>query len=269
MTAATLTFTLLLSVGLQGHESVCFAAWDGNNEINSLEISPDNLETGDVCQDCTKMFELLVNMLSNADLQKKITAGIDSLCAQLPEAPAKICKLEVDKMLPVAITFLTGMAKPAEICKLVGLCGSSDSQEKMLSYLVQQTLQAAAKPSTQCSFCVFLFKTLEDLLPRERTEGAVIKLFEEVCHIVPSAHRGQCEAIISKYGKTVLDAIIGYATPEAICALIHLCKGQEAPAVDPCTVPTYQCRDIKTAVKCGTVSYCQKFAWKPLTYDAI
>uniref|UniRef100_A0A1A8PMP6 Surfactant protein B n=1 Tax=Nothobranchius pienaari TaxID=704102 RepID=A0A1A8PMP6_9TELE len=263
MTAATLTLTLLLSVGLQGH------AWDGNNEINSLEISPDNLETGDVCQDCTKMFELLVNMLSNADLQKKITAGIDSLCAQLPEAPAKICKQEVDKMLPVAITFLTGMAKPAEICKLVGLCGSSDSQEKMLSYFVQQTLQAAAKPSTQCSFCVFLFKTLEDLLPRERTEGAVIKLFEEVCHIVPSAHRGQCEAIISKYGKTVLDAIIGYATPEAICALIHLCKGQEAPAVDPCIVPTYQCRDIKTAVKCGTVSYCLKFAWKPLTYDAI
>uniref|UniRef100_A0A3B5BL36 Saposin B-type domain-containing protein n=1 Tax=Stegastes partitus TaxID=144197 RepID=A0A3B5BL36_9TELE len=86
-------------------------------------------------------------------------------------------------------------------------------------------------PATTCAFCIFLVKTLEDLLPKERTEGAVIKLLEEICHILPSTYRNQCEAVVDKFSKTVLDAILSYATPQTICALIHLCKGQEAPLV--------------------------------------
>ncbi|XP_013859262.1 surfactant protein Ba [Austrofundulus limnaeus] len=260
---ATLILTLLLSVGLQGY------ALTANHEV-----SPDTIENGDVCKDCTQIFEGIEDLLSNSDLQKKIMAGIDSLCAHLPEPAAKLCKEEVDKMLPLAITFVTGMAKPADICKMIGLCSSSDQQEKMLSYFVTEALQAAVKsengkPESTCSFCIFLVKTLEDLLPKERTEDAVIKLLDEICHILPSSYRGQCEAIIDKFTKPVLDAIISYATPEAICALIHLCKGQEALVVDPCTLPLYRCRDIRTALTCGTLFYCQKFTLKPLSNNLI
>ncbi len=35
------------------------------------------------------------------------------------------------------------LQKPAEICKILGLCGSCDKQEKMLQYFVQEALQAA------------------------------------------------------------------------------------------------------------------------------
>lgn len=63
----------------------------------------------------------------------------------------------------------------------------------------------------------------------------MIQLLEEICHILPSTYRTQCEAVITKFGKTVLDAILSYATPQAICALIHLCKGQEAPLVGQLT----------------------------------
>lgn len=67
---------------------------------------------------------------------------------------------------------------------------------------------------------------------------------------------------------------------------------------DPCTLTTYRCRDVKTALKCGvskpllqwihpfsfqtlqyymrcishsvqTLFYCHKFAWKPLNYNTI
>ena len=41
--------------------------------------------------------------------QKKITDGIDSICAHLPGPTAKLCKEEVDKMLPLAITFVTSV----------------------------------------------------------------------------------------------------------------------------------------------------------------
>ncbi|KAF3702097.1 Prosaposin Proactivator polypeptide Saposin-A Protein A Saposin-B Cerebroside sulfate activator [Channa argus] len=261
---ALVKFALLLAIGLQG------CALTSTLNTNDLLSVPDALRVthnGDVCQDCTKIFELLADLISNADFQKKVMNGIEILCNHIPGPAGKICKDEVEKMFPLAITFITGVVKPAEVCKILGLCGSCDEQERMLQYFVNKALQAAVtnenvQPTSQCSFCIFLVKALEDLLPIERTESAVTKLLEEICHILPSTYRDQCENVIEKFGKTVLDAILSYATPQTICSLIHLCKGQDVP-IDPCTLTTYRCRDIKTAVKCGTLFYCQKFAWKP------
>uniref|UniRef100_UPI0037E75DD2 prosaposin n=1 Tax=Semicossyphus pulcher TaxID=241346 RepID=UPI0037E75DD2 len=268
---ASLKITLLLFICLGG----C-ALTSASNGDDGVESVPDALtDNGDICKDCTQIFTLLVDLFSDADFQKKIMDAIHNLCDHLPGPPgtAKLCKEEVDKILPVAINFITAVVKPAQLCKTIGLCGSSDKQ-KMLSYFVKEALQAAVTtengtPSKQCDFCIFLIKTLEGLLPKQRTEEAVIKLLEEICHIMPAAYRDQCEFVISKFSKTVLDAILGYATPQAICALLHLCHGQEAPHVDPCTLTTYRCKDIKTALKCGTVFYCQKFAWKPLNYNTL
>ncbi|TDH01983.1 hypothetical protein EPR50_G00168630 [Perca flavescens] len=263
---ASLKISLLLFVCLEG----CVLTSTLN--VDGLQNVPDALRaTGDVCQDCTQIFELLADLFSNADLQKKIMDGIENMCDHLPgpASTAKICKEEVEKMLPVAINFITGFVKPAEVCKLIGLCGSWEKQEKMLHYFVKETLQVAVtsenvQPTTQCTFCIFLIKTLEDFLPKERTEDALIKLLEEICHVLPSTYQDQCEVVIGKFSKTVLEAILSYATPQAICSLIQLCKGQEAPLVDPCTLTTYRCRDMKTALRCGTVFYCQRYAWKPL-----
>ncbi|XP_069558745.1 prosaposin-like [Brachyistius frenatus] len=267
---ALLTFALLISAGLQGY------ALTSTNNVYGVQGVPDVLKTGDVCKDCTQIFELLADMLSNADLQKKIMNGIETLCDHIPgpASTAKLCKEEVEKMLPLAINFITGIVQPAEVCKILGLCSSCEKQEKMLSYFAKEALQAAAtsenvQPTPQCTFCIFLIKTLENMLPKERTETAVINLLEEICHILPSSYRNQCEAIISKFSKTVLEAFLAFATPQSICGLIHLCKGQEAPLLDPCTLAAYRCRDMQTALKCGTVFYCQKFAWKPLSYNTI
>ncbi|XP_078126941.1 surfactant protein Ba [Sander vitreus] len=260
---ASLKIALLLFVCLEG------CALTSALNVDGLQNVPDALRaTGDVCQDCTQIFELLADLFSNADLQKKIMDGIENMCDHLPgpASTAKICKEEVEKMLPVAINFIAGVVKPAEVCKLMGLCGS---WEKMLRYFVKETLQVAVttenvQPTTQCTFCIFLIKTLEDLLPKEKTEDALIQLLEEICHLLPSTYQDQCEAVIGKFSKTVLEAILSYATPQAICSLIQLCKGQEAPLLDPCTLTTYRCRDMKTALRCGTVFYCQRYAWKPL-----
>ncbi|KAF1377475.1 hypothetical protein PFLUV_G00201190 [Perca fluviatilis] len=197
---ASLKITLLLFVCLEG------CALTSTLNVDGLQNVPDALRaTGDVCQDCTQIFELLADLFSNADLQKKIMDGIENICDHLPgpASTAKICKEEVEKMLPVAINFIAGVVKPAEVCKLIGLCGSWEKQEKMLRYFVKETLQVAVtsenvQPTTQCTFCIFLIKTLEDLLPKERTEDALIKLLEEICHILPSTYQDQCEVVIGK-----------------------------------------------------------------------
>lgn len=264
---ALLKISVLLFICLQG----CALT---SASIGGLENTPDGLSaSGDVCQDCTQIFTLLADIFSNADLQKKIMDGIESVCSHLPGPAAKLCKDEVEKMLPIVINFMTAIVKPAEVCKVLGLCGTCDKQE-MLQYLIKEALQDAmtsenVQETSQCSICILVLQTLENLLPKERTEGAVLKLLEEICHLVPHSYRDQCEAVIGTFGKTVLDAILGHATPKAICSLIHLCQGQGAAIVDPCTLPMYRCRDVKTALKCGTLFYCQRYAWKPLSNNML
>lgn len=222
---------------------------------------------GDVCKDCTQIFELVVDLISEQSFQKKITDGLDKLCSHLPPSLIKACKDDVNRMLPVAITFVATFMKPADVCKMIGLCSSDEGQqEKLLQYLVQEAVQSAAtaesgQPSSHCSFCIFLVKTLDKLLPKDRTEEAVIHLLEEICRIMPSSHRKQCESVISTFSKTILDAILSYASPQAVCSLLHQCRGQGAPLEDPCTLPSYRCSDVKTALRCGTLFYCQKFEW--------
>lgn len=74
-------------------------------------------------------------------------------------------------------------------------------------------------------------------------QEAVVKLLEEICHILPAAYRNQCETVIDKVSRTVLDAILAYATPQAICHLMHFCKGEETPLVGQFVLPCFYCSD--------------------------
>ncbi|XP_061887919.1 prosaposin-like [Entelurus aequoreus] len=268
----SITFALFLLAGLQG----CALTFNGDGFQDTQDTA---LVAGSPCDDCTQIVNLLVDLLSNADLQRKITEGIGNLCNHLPGKASviELCKQEVDKILPMAISFITVVAKPQDMCRIIGLCGSNDKQE-MLSYSVSEALQAAAvtgddasgaRPTTSCAFCISFIKTLDSLLPKDRTEEAIVKLLEDICRILPKSYRGQCEMVIGRFGKTVMDAILSYATPQAICALMRLCQSQEGPLIDPCTVPTYRCRDLPTSLKCGTLFYCQTFVWKPLSSNTM
>lgn len=59
----------------------------------------------------------------------------------------------------------------------------------------------------------------------------MINALEMVCNILPQSYQNQCQALVGKFSKMVLDAILSYATPQVICSLLHMCKGQEAPPV--------------------------------------
>lgn len=100
---------------------------------------------------------------------------IESLCSHLPGIPAKLCKDEVEKIFPVAFTFLTTVVvslwimrgirqtilvyfnshfpchvsqKPSEICKVIGLCKGCQKQEKLLQYFTEEAFQAAELTET-------------------------------------------------------------------------------------------------------------------------
>lgn len=74
-------------------------------------------------------------------LQKKILVAVESLCERLPGTPGKLCKEEVEKMLPMALTFITAVIvspwilhrdvnwrETVPVCLLLGALGSCRNQ---------------------------------------------------------------------------------------------------------------------------------------------
>ncbi|KAI1900953.1 hypothetical protein AGOR_G00055140 [Albula goreensis] len=213
--------------------------------------------TQDTCKDCTQILELFKDMLSNSDTQEAIENSLEDLCKRLPGGQAQSsCMTQVKQYLPMVIHFLTGFIKPGEVCMVLGLCGtqSEGKEQELLTNHIASVAMSSLVPvrgtspecqvSPQCTFCLFLIKKLESMLPKEKTEDAVVKLLDEVCTILPASYKDQCEDFINKYGKELIEFLLSSAAPHTICTLIHLCLVQELPFVE--TPPLSECDSCQT-----------------------
>lgn len=276
---APTTVVLLLCVGLQT------SVW-----ARDLNMKDSEHVTGDVCQDCTQIFELAVDIISNENIQKQILANIETLCDLLPgpSTTVQICRQQIEKMLPLAITFFTAAVKPEKVCSYLGLCGShleDDQEERQMIRDLQESLRHAVKTldlsqmtwtgehngpldqSSQCTYCIVLLDALQKMFPKEKTEAAVVDLLLGGCGLIPSSYRDKCEALVDQFAKPLLDTLLSHVTSKTICSLLQLCSSEGEALdgqglVEQCAERTFRCRDAKTALRCGTVSFCQRFAWR-------
>ncbi|KAJ8379310.1 hypothetical protein SKAU_G00000880 [Synaphobranchus kaupii] len=213
--------------------------------------------TQDSCKDCTQILELFADMVANADTQELIENNLDDLCSRMPGGKAKeTCLKKTKQYLPIAVHFLTKFITPDQACMLLGLCGnlSEGKEEELLTNHITDGDMASVVPvrgthpvvqvSPQCTFCLYLIHKVEDMLPKERTEDAIVKALDKVCQILPSHYKVQCEDFINKYGKEVIEFLLSSTAPHVICALLHLCLFQEQPVVE--LPPPSECDSCQT-----------------------
>ncbi|XP_028838157.1 surfactant protein Ba [Denticeps clupeoides] len=229
------------------------------NEISEMPA------TGDVCKDCTQIFELLKDLLSDVGVQGKLKNSLGLVCNMLPGHMSKSCQEQVEKNFPLALTLLDNMIKPKDICNSLGLCtGEVDVQMQEQLANLYKTLKShhSENVDLKCTFCIYLIQTVQSLIPKEKTEAAVSKALSMVCEILPGLWRDQCRTLVNQYSHILIEMLMHSATPQAICAVIHLCKGMDTtPMVNSyaCALSTtYRCRDMQTAMKCGSVHLCLK-----------
>ncbi|CAL8321500.1 unnamed protein product [Lota lota] len=282
-TMAPLNVAVLLFLGIQS------SALTVEFKMNGAPKDSEHV-TGDVCEDCSEIFKLVVDILTNSDIQRKMLDNLDGLCDYLPNPSqfGPICRQQVEQILPMAINFITASVKPEQVCSFLGLCDSHNGQEtqRQLMSDIQESLRAAIKAldlsdmpwageasmlkggsSIQCTYCLVIMDALQKMFPMEKTEAAVVDVLLGACGLIPASYKHQCEALVDSYAKMVLDTLLSHVTPKTICSLIQLCSAEERALnrealVDPCTVQSFRCINIRTAVRCGTVSFCQRFAWK-------
>lgn len=100
---------------------------------------------------------------------------------------------------------------------------------------------------------LILFSILHPGLMQE----AVIKLLKDICLILPARYRSQCDALIGKFSKTVLDAILSFASPQVVCDIIHMCKEEEGPFVgQSAKIPLLQWRVQQKIIKISLNHIC-------------
>ncbi|KAG7480825.1 hypothetical protein MATL_G00060400 [Megalops atlanticus] len=202
-------------------------------------------QSEDSCRDCTQIFDLFTDMISNADTQEVIQRSLDDLCKRLPTGEAQsACLNQVEKYLPIALHFMAKFIKPGEMCMVLGLCvtqSNAKQQELLTNHITADDVSSVAlgrgtlpegHVSPSCTFCIFLIKKLESMLPKERTEEAVVKMLDQVCSVLPESVKEQCEDFINKYGKEVIDFLLSSAAPHTICVMLHLCLVRELPLVE-------------------------------------
>ncbi|XP_056109322.1 prosaposin isoform X2 [Rhinichthys klamathensis goyatoka] len=218
-------------------ELLFFTALLGSG-MNKVPMGADDTVMGDMCQDCTQIFELLKDLVSNQDFQAKLTATLEQVCDKLPPQVTKICHTEVEKMLPLAITFISSIMNPSDICTFFGLCGGRDSgkmKDMLLNHMAKTVPIGTMKMegSFQCSVCTYVVSTLGYLFPRERAQSIITILLESLCSEFPPLIQPQCHKLVEKYVQLLVDMLLNNTSPNFICTLLRLCEIRERPINAP------------------------------------
>ncbi|XP_051972345.1 prosaposin isoform X2 [Xyrauchen texanus] len=227
MTAIKLVISIALLV------SVNARSVDPGSMMNVL-MGEDDIMRGDMCQDCTQIFELLKDLMSKEDFQAKLASTLERLCDKLPAQATKICHDEVEKTLPLAISFLTNMMKPEEICTYLGLCGGRDNgmmRELLLNHIYKTVSVPTMKLewSVQCSVCTYIVRTVEYLFPKEKAQSVITTLLESLCTEFPTLVQSQCNNIVEQYVQLLIDMLVNSSSPNFICKLLSFCEILEIP----------------------------------------
>ncbi|XP_010895677.2 surfactant protein Bb [Esox lucius] len=212
---------------------------------STRDISQRTSQTKDICSDCSQIVELFTDMISNTNIQDRIQNTLDALCHRLPGVEAESrCIYQVQMFLPEAHQYLTGILKPVETCMVLGLCAVHPERSvpeqlpptftdmDLSKNILNSGTSSKVQGGPTCTFCVYILKKLESMLPTERTEETIVKLMGEVCGLLPASYTDQCNDFINKYGKEIVEFLLSSAAPHSICVLLHLCLFQEIPSTE-------------------------------------
>ncbi|KAM3867505.1 surfactant protein Bb [Diretmus argenteus] len=200
-----------------------------------LSPFPGKTSTSSICSECSQIVEIFTGTISNQDAQETVYETLRALCLRLPRERVSECVSQVKMYLPKVLQYITGYLKPDEACMALGLCAVQVEREVLKPHIVTDKEESSSAPSTgtstrvgvqispQCTLCLYVLKKLEDLLPKNRTEDAIVKVMGEVCDLLPEHYKDQCDDFINKYGKDLIDFLLSSAAPHTICAMLHLC----------------------------------------------
>ncbi|XP_034094233.1 surfactant protein Bb [Gymnodraco acuticeps] len=201
-----------------------------------------------LCIFLVKKLETLLPTNMTEDALQKLMAEV---CDLIPHSYKDQCDDFVEKYGVLIVEFLLSSAAPHTICTLLHVC-----------LFEEQPVSGHCPPPSDCESCRTLAVLSRLHLGLNSTEHLASSFLQSVCVHHPNAIP-KCESFTKTYSSQ-LQKVLGNQMDA--CERADLCvasKKLEPLGKNRCTWgPTYWCKDIQTAQKCGNQAYCEKFMWK-------
>ncbi|XP_038558939.1 surfactant protein Bb [Micropterus salmoides] len=203
-----------------------------------------------LCLFIIKKLETLLPQNMTEDALKKL---MEEVCDLVPQSYKERCDDFVEKYGVQIVEFLLSSAAPHTICTLLHLC------------LFKEQLVPEVSLPSDCESCRTLAVLSRLHQGPNSTEPQTTSFLQSVCVHHPNAIP-KCEVFTKIYGSRLQKVLGNQMGGPHACERADLCvasKKLEPLGMNRCTWgPSYWCKDIQTAQKCGNQAFCEKYMWK-------
>ncbi|XP_022087388.1 uncharacterized protein LOC110977496 isoform X2 [Acanthaster planci] len=176
-----------------------------------------HVQSSTECVLCELIVKELDGILKKNATKDDIIHALDEVCSILPSSLKADCDAFVAKYIPELISIILAMG-PVGVCDELGVCKDAVREEAQVGNEIE------------CQICDLIMEELEALVKRNATEKDVEKFLENICDILPSSLKADCDAFIAKYTQAIL-ALLKSIPPDKICQILGLCSS--SPAANP------------------------------------
>lgn len=190
-----------------------------------------------LCQEVVKEVEKnVVNKHSKADIKR----ALERACNKVPKKIQAKCNQYIEQHGDQIIELIMEEMSPKEICRDLELCVAleeSELDDLEIDDAVQVTVFASPNEahkdnrltgdimpegSQTCIVCEMIITRMDKDLAKPATQEEVKQYLENVCKIIPSRIRADCNNFIETYGSLIVQAIESIP-PKKICEQIGAC----------------------------------------------
>ncbi|XP_076876543.1 surfactant protein Ba [Brachyhypopomus gauderio] len=219
----------------------------------TIRMSTFSIRAAVPCTVCRYVMNVMEYFLPKAQTEAVVTGLLGQVCGLLPTVMQGQCTRMIQKYVHLLIEILLNSASPNSICNLLRLCQGLETAAKV---------SPAVSAVSDCDSCLTLAVLSRLHLGSNASRLQAASFLHTVCQSYPGVLQ-KCEHFTQRYGNQ-LQGILGKEEAALdICERADMCARKEPFfGDDPCSMgPSYSCRDLQTAERCGVVSFCKGNAW--------
>jgi len=86
--------------------------------------------------------------------------------------------------------------------------------------------------SIKCSLCHLIVTYVEEFVAKNATTSVIIRELEDLCKVLPSGFRPDCDTIVQQYAPKLIQWVIKKENPDQFCSNVHLCTSTVVPKIE-------------------------------------
>jgi saposin len=170
------------------------------------------------CETCRIVTEEVFSVFSSKDDQDMVKNVLESICYRFPEYIDEPCERFVDKYSAAFLDFISKNLTPEQFCDALDMCSAEEDLEIAVFGIEK------ASDDSACIICEYIISYLDKALTNKTNEDEIKQALEEVCDMLPSSVKNQCDSFVEAYTDMVIQLLTGEVTPKEVCGYLGLCQ---------------------------------------------